>query len=82
MSEAHLAKSQTLPPHVLLMQMVMGVQVGRVVLAAAKLGLADHLEARPRSAEELAGPLRVHAPTGFCARWPAWASRRARLGRT
>ena len=63
MSEAHLAKSQALPPHVLLMQMVMGVQVGRVVLAAAKLGLADHLEAGPRSAEELAGPLRAHAPS-------------------
>ena len=35
----------------------------RTVYAAAKLGLADQLASGPRSAAELAGPMRVHAPS-------------------
>jgi hypothetical protein len=37
--------------------------VSRVTYAAAKLGLADHLAERPKTAEELAGPLSLHAPS-------------------
>jgi hypothetical protein len=55
--------SRTLPPHLQLLQMNAGSLVSRVLCAAAKLGLADHLAAGPRSASELAGPLRVHAPS-------------------
>ena len=51
------------PPHVKLIQMATGSWVARMVWAAAKLGLADQLAAGPRSAEELAGPLGLHAPS-------------------
>ncbi|WP_234685286.1 acetylserotonin O-methyltransferase [Bradyrhizobium monzae] len=37
--------------------------VARTVYAAAKLGLADQLASGPRSAAELAGPMRVHSPS-------------------
>jgi hypothetical protein len=36
--------------------------VSRTLYAAAKLNLADHLS-EPKSAEELAGPMKVHAPS-------------------
>ena len=55
--------SRTLPPHLQLLQMNAGSLVSRVLCAAAKLELADHLAAGPRSASELAGPLRLHAPS-------------------
>ncbi|PRH87309.1 methyltransferase [Labrys okinawensis] len=51
------------PPPVKLIQIAMGNWVSRMVWAAAKLGLADHLVAGPRSAEELAEPLGLHAPS-------------------
>jgi hypothetical protein len=37
--------------------------VNAVVFAAAKIGLADQLAAGPRNAAELAGPMRMHAPS-------------------
>ena len=37
--------------------------VPRVLYAAAKLGLADQLGAGPKSADELAGPMKLHAPS-------------------
>jgi hypothetical protein len=40
-----------------------GAWVNAVVFAAAKIGLADQLAAGPRSAAELAGPMRLHAPS-------------------
>ena len=52
-----------LPPHAQLIQMGTAYWVSRVVYAAAKLGLADHLSAGPRSAVELAGPTHTHAPS-------------------
>src|SRR6202453_4368961 len=63
MSDNLQTMSRTLPPHLQLLQMNAGSSVSRVLCAAAKLGLADHLAAGPRSASELAGPLRVHAPS-------------------
>ena len=51
------------PPHVKLIQIATGSWVARMVWAAAKLGLADQLTAGPRGAEELAGPLGLHAPS-------------------
>ncbi|GLS23521.1 methyltransferase [Labrys miyagiensis] len=55
--------SEAPPAHVQLIQMVTGHWVSSVIYAAAKLDLADHLAAGPRSAEELAGPLGAHAPS-------------------
>jgi O-methyltransferase domain/Dimerisation domain len=63
MSDNLQTMSRTLPPHLQLLQMNAGSLVSRVLCAAAKLGLADHLAAGPRSASELAGPLRLHAPS-------------------
>jgi hypothetical protein len=63
MSEKQQAGVEVLPPHVQLMQMGTGYWVSRVVYAAAKLGLADHLAAGPKSAVELAGATRTHAPS-------------------
>lgn len=55
--------SDTLPPHAQLIQMASSSWIAAVVYAAAKLGLADHLAAGPRSAAELAGTTGTHAPT-------------------
>jgi hypothetical protein len=55
--------SKALPPHALLIQMGTASWVSATVYAAAKLGVADHLGVGPRTAEELAGPTRTHAPS-------------------
>ena len=57
------ARADAVPPHVQLIQMGSGYWVSRIVYAAAKLGLADHLAGGPKSAAELAGPTRTHAPS-------------------
>ena len=50
------------PPHVQLIQMGRAFVVSRTLYATAKLNLADHLS-EPKSAEELASPMKVHAPS-------------------
>ncbi len=55
--------AQAVPPHVQLIQMGTAAWVNAVVFAAAKIGLADQLAAGPRSAADLAGPMRLHAPS-------------------
>ena len=57
------AGSHALPPHAQLIQMGTASWVSAVVYAAAKLGIADRLATGPRSAAELAGTMRAHAPT-------------------
>lgn len=52
-----------LPSHVKLIQMGRAFIVSKTVYVAAKLALADKLASGPRSAAELSGPLRVHAPS-------------------
>src|SRR6476469_7553572 len=52
-----------LPPHVKLIEMGLASWVSQILYAAAKLGIADALADGPRSAVELAGPLKVHALT-------------------
>jgi len=49
------------PPHVQLIQLGTAALISRTVYAAAELALADHIGAECRSAEELAGPMGVHA---------------------
>jgi SAM-dependent methyltransferase len=63
MTSDHQAVSCTLPPHVQLIQMATSAWAARTVHAAAKLGLADQLTDGPRSAVELAGAVRAHAPS-------------------
>ncbi len=55
--------SKALPPHAQLIQMGAASWVSAIVYAAAKLGIADHLGAGPRSAVELADTTRTHAPS-------------------
>ena len=50
-------------PHVQLVQMASAYWVSKVLYAAAKLGLADHLGAGPKDAAELAALTRTHAPS-------------------
>jgi hypothetical protein len=63
MSDTHGTGSQSMPPHVQLIQMAAASWVAATVYAAAKLGLADHLAGGPKSAVELAGSAGVHAPS-------------------
>jgi len=51
------------PPHTQLIRMANGLAVARIVYAAAKLSLADHLAPGAKSADELAGPTGTHAPS-------------------
>jgi len=63
MTDHQEAASRALPPHAQLIQMGIASWVSAVVYAAAKLGLADQLAAEPKNAAELAGPMRMHAPS-------------------
>jgi hypothetical protein len=63
MSEAMPAAPSDAPPHLQLIQMVAGGWVAGMLYAAAALGLADHLAAGPRTAEDLAAATGTHAPT-------------------
>ncbi len=56
-------ETETAPPHAQLIQMGMAHWVSHIVYVAAKLGLADYLAGGPKSAEELAGPTGMHAPS-------------------
>ncbi|HEU5311708.1 MAG TPA: methyltransferase, partial [Candidatus Eisenbacteria bacterium] len=51
------------PAHIQLINMSRGATVAAVVYAAAKFGLADQLASGPKTAEEVAGPTRTHAPS-------------------
>src|SRR5262245_53765835 len=63
MPENQAANSQTVPPVAQLIQMATGHWVSHIVYVAADLGLADHLATGPKTAEELAGPTKTHAPS-------------------
>jgi hypothetical protein len=55
--------STVLPPHLQLIQMGVASWVSAIVYAGAKLGIADHLAAGPKSAAELAPTTGTHAPS-------------------
>jgi hypothetical protein len=74
-------QSQNIPPHVGMLQIMTGVMIAGAVSALARLGVPDHLDAGPLSAEELAskvdaqpGPLyrlmRATASVGVLAHGP------------
>lgn len=52
---------QAMPPEAAVMQMVMGGFVAQAVYVAAKLGIADSLEAKPQSAADLAEQTKTNA---------------------
>ena len=63
MIEKNHSTTDTTPPHTQLIQMGMAHWVSHIVHVAAKLSLADHLANGPKSADELAGPTKTHAPS-------------------
>ena len=63
MNTALQAQPDAPPPHVQVIQMATGLWVSKMMYAAAKLKLADHLTDGPKTAEELAGPTGSHAPS-------------------
>jgi methyltransferase family protein len=60
MSENGNGTTQTLPPHVQLIQMATAYCASRLLYVAAKLGLADHLADGPKTADDLAGVTGAH----------------------
>src|SRR5918993_3394533 len=55
--------STAVPPHVQLIQMGTAGWVSAILSTTAAIGLVDRLVAAPLSAEELAGPMQLHAPS-------------------
>jgi hypothetical protein len=55
--------SPALPPFAAVLQMCFGKWVSLAISAAAKLGIADHLETGPRTTQQLATELKVHEMT-------------------
>jgi alkyl hydroperoxide reductase subunit AhpC/SAM-dependent methyltransferase len=54
---------QPKPPHAQLIEMGTAHWVSQIIHVAAKLELADLLDGKPKSADELAGPTGTHAPS-------------------
>ena len=52
-----------LPPHAQVIQMATGHWLSKIIYTAAKLDIADRLADGPKSADELAGPMGLHAPS-------------------
>lgn len=67
MTDDNRATMEAAPPHVQLVQMAMGHWISRIVYLAAQLGIADLLAGGPKTADELAGPTKMHAPSLY--RW-------------
>jgi hypothetical protein len=63
MSKSNDNSKDIVPPYAQLIEMARGLIIARVVYAAAKLSLADHLAPGAKSADELAGPTGTHAPS-------------------
>lgn len=57
------AKTKTLPPQELLIQMARGHLVSRLLYVAAQMNLAEQLSAAPRTADEVARATATHAPS-------------------
>src|SRR4051812_23061947 len=55
--------AQLPPPHVQLVQMGTAHWISHMLYATAKLGIADHLATGAKTADQLAGPTQMHAPS-------------------
>ena len=62
-TEATSEQAASLPPPMMLMQLVMGYYVSRAIYVAATLGIADRLAGGPQSADALAQATATHAPS-------------------
>ena len=51
------------PPHAQIIEMATAHWISRIIYVAAKIELVDHLTDGPRSADELAGATKTHAPS-------------------
>jgi hypothetical protein len=58
-----ISTTAAVPPHVQLIEMATACWTAVLLHAAAKFGLADHLADGPKSAQDLAGPTKTHAPS-------------------
>jgi hypothetical protein len=56
-------QAAAVPPVLALRRLIFGHRVTQIIAIAAQLGLADHLAAGPKSADELAALVQVDAPT-------------------
>ncbi|WP_119390598.1 methyltransferase [Taklimakanibacter lacteus] len=63
MSEGSKSQQPPIPPSAQLVQMASAYWVSCIVHAAAKFDLADKLASGPKTAAEIAGPLKLHAPS-------------------
>ena len=63
MSQHEETASTSIPPHALLIQMGTAAWASAVVSTAAEVGVADQLAGGAKSADELAGPMKLHAPS-------------------
>src|SRR6476646_5666230 len=59
----NIRQTSELPPSVALLQMMMGYRVSQAIYIAAKLGIADLLDAGPLHGETLAVATGTHAPS-------------------
>jgi hypothetical protein len=63
MSSSQASQEQPAPPHAQLVQMAMAHWVSHITYVAARLGVADHLDAGPLTADELAKLTSTHPPS-------------------
>ena len=59
----HVERAAAVPPVLALRRLIFGHRVTRIITIAAQLGLADHLAAGPKRADELAALVQADAPT-------------------
>ena len=59
----HVEHTAAVPPILALRRLIFGHRVTRIITIAAQLGLADHLAAGPKRADELAALVQADAPT-------------------
>jgi hypothetical protein len=59
------AAATEVPPPIAMLQMISGFWIARCIYVAAKLGIADLVKDRPKTAEELAAATQTHAPSLF-----------------
>ena len=65
MTEHISPNSAQVPPQLAMLQMISGFWISRAIYVVAKLGLADHMQEGPKTAEELAAATHTHAPSLF-----------------
>lgn len=63
MTDPNSTNPASVPPQIAMLQMISGFWISRAIYILAKLGLADHLQGGPKTAEELAAASGTHAPS-------------------